>query len=88
MSTTLDFLFAKSRASKWVHKNYFLYFYCSYQNTDRKANTRASAPRCSVFQNGVRDNKQMRPPGIEPGLEAWEATVIPLDHGRILLYFF
>ena len=36
----------------------------------------------------VRDNNQMRPPGIEPGLEAWEATVIPLDHGRILLYFF
>ena len=28
----------------------------------------------------------MRPPGIEPGLEAWEATVIPLDHGRIFLF--
>ena len=30
----------------------------------------------------VRDNKQMRPLGIEPGLEAWEATIIPLDYGR------
>ena len=29
----------------------------------------------------------MRPPGIEPGLEAWEATVIPLDHGRLLLLY-
>jgi hypothetical protein len=35
----------------------------------------------------VVDNKQMRPPGIEPGLVAWEATVIPLDHGRLLLFF-
>ena len=24
----------------------------------------------------------MRLPGIEPGLVAWEATVIPLDHNR------
>jgi hypothetical protein len=29
----------------------------------------------------------MRPPGIEPGLVAWEATVIPLDHGRISVNF-
>ena len=36
-----------------------------------------------VAKSRARDNKQMRPPGIEPGLEAWEATVIPLDHGRI-----
>jgi hypothetical protein len=28
----------------------------------------------------------MRPPGIEPGLEAWEATVIPLDHGRKIVF--
>ena len=35
-------------------------------------------------KSGVVDNKQMRPPGIEPGLEAWEATVIPRDHGRLL----
>ena len=38
-----------------------------------------------VAKSRARDNKQMRPPGIEPGLEAWEATVIPLDHGRLLL---
>ena len=30
----------------------------------------------------------MRPPGIEPGLVAWEATVIPLDHGRLLIFNF
>ncbi len=25
----------------------------------------------------------MRPPGVEPGQQAWEARVIPLDHGRV-----
>ena len=24
----------------------------------------------------------VRPPGFEPGHEAWEATILPLDHGR------
>gem|GEM_PF-6809831 len=29
----------------------------------------------------------MRSPGIEPGLRAWKALVIPLDHERLLDLF-
>lgn len=30
------------------------------------------------------ENKSVRPPGFEPGQEAWEASILTkLDHGRL-----
>jgi hypothetical protein len=31
----------------------------------------------------VMARKKVRPPGIEPGPEAWEASVLPLDYERL-----
>ena len=28
--------------------------------------------------------KAMRPPGIEPGSNPWEGSIMPLDHGRLI----
>ena len=33
-------------------------------------------------------NKSVRPPGFEPGREAWEASILTkLDHGRLAARF-
>ena len=33
-------------------------------------------------QAGNLSYKNMRPPGIEPGSNPWEGSIMPLDHGR------
>jgi hypothetical protein len=30
----------------------------------------------------------MRPPGVEPGAQAWEARMLPLHYGRFFIVFF
>ena len=33
-------------------------------------------------QRAKKPEHDLRPPGLEPGSKAWEASIIPLDHGR------
>lgn|GEM_PF-1112920 len=37
-----------------------------------------------VYEESAMEKKSMRPPGFEPGLEAREAPVLPLDYDRPL----
>ena len=40
-----------------------------------------------VYEGSIFDEKSMRPPGFEPGLEAREAPVLPLDYDRLCSNF-
>jgi hypothetical protein len=45
---------------------------------------------CIPRMGGVRESKNdlLRPPGIEPGAKAWEASILPLYYRRINFWRF
>lgn len=57
------------------------------KNTQRLENLteNGSGAKCNctkhLVQKKVYEQKNLQPPGIEPGSPAWKADIIPLDHG-------